>query len=473
MRIIIKYFIFIFIIGLVSCESLVEGINENPNELTPEDVNPELFLTGAQLANISAQAGHLNRIAGLWSGQLTGFTSLYANIYGYSISTAESVSTWSRVYIGTVTNVRLIRDRAPDNLLLVGISKVLEAHAVGTIASLCGDVPYSQINDIKIPDPVFDGQVSVYQSIISLLDDAISDLGSAISNSSLTQDIYFGGDASKWLAAAHTLKARYSLQMKDYGKAGAAAQNGIASADGTMKYIPRGDPSFAEGDKNLFWEILEGSRAGDIGTGNSYLMQLLNPDDENYRGNAKTNEFARFHYYTISESSGSDNLGIIQQFEPHHLVSYEENQLILAETAARSGDAGAALGHLNDFRAYLNAGGRLNSNFIDSTFLYEPYEMADFEAGGIENEDGIDGTRALLREIIEERYVACFGMFVPFNDARRLRKSDGDIAVPFPLNPGSTSQHPERMPYSDDELNANGNAPMEDPGIFKVTEVNQ
>jgi len=473
MRITIKYLFLVLGLSLVSCEALVDDINENPNELTPTDVDAQFFLTGAMLANTVAQSGHLNRISGLWSGQLTGFTSLYSNIYGYSISTAESVGTWSRVYIGTITNVRLIRERAPENDLLVGISKVIEAHAIGTLASLCGDVPYTQINQEDVPDPQFDSQVSVMNAMVSLLEDAGKDLTAAVSNSSLTQDIYFEGDADKWLAAANTLRARYLLQMKKYAEAGSAAQSGISSGDGTMKYSPRGDPSFSEGDKNLFWTILEGSRAGDIGTGDSYLMQLLNPALGTSRNNAKTNETARFQYYTIDAGGGSNNKGIIEQFEPHQLVSYEENQLILAETAARGNDFDGALGHLNDLRAYLNGGGRLNANFVDSTFLYEAYDAADFNSGGMENADGIDATRALLREIIEERYVSGFGMFMPFNDARRLRKSDSDIAVPIPLNPGSTSTHPERLPYSDDELNSNSQAPAEDPGIFTVTEVNQ
>lgn len=457
---------------VISCESLVDNINENPNEITPDDISADLFLTGAMLANSVAQAGHLNRISGLWSGQLTGFTSLYSNIYGYSISTAESVATWSRIYIGTVTNVRTIRNEVPGDKLLTGISKVLEAHAVGTAASLFGDVPYSEINNPEFPDPKFDDQLSVFTALIALLDGAVADLNSA-SSRNLSVDIYFGGDATKWAEAANTLKARYLLQMKDYSKALAAAQNGISSAAGSLKFTPRGDPSVSEGDKNLFWTILEGSRAGDIGTGNSYLMQLLNPDDANYRGNAKTNEWARFGYYTIDESSGRGNLGIIEQFEPHTLVSYQENLLILAECTARTAGFDAALGHLNDLRAYLNTGDFLNANFIDSTFTYEAYEAADFDAGGMENKDNIDPTRALLREIIEERYVSGFGTFMPFNDARRLRKSDSDIAVPFPLNSAAASQQPERMPYSDDELNSNSNAPMEDPGIFVKTRVNQ
>ena len=455
-----------------SCQDLVEGIDENPNDITIADVDPALFLTGAQLSNVSATLGHLNRISGMWSGQLTGLSSLYSNIYGYSISTAESVGTWSRIYIGSVPNLRHIRNTSPDDALLQGISKVMEAQVIGLGASLFGDVPYSQINQEEIDDPAFDNQIDVLSAVISLLDQGISDLNSA-GGRSLDVDILYNGDADKWKAAANTLKARYHMMMKDYGAAYAAAQNGISSAADNMRYVPRGDASIAEGDKNLFWTILEGSRAGDIGSEVSYLSQLLDPASDVDGGNAKTDETARGAYSFVDAASGNPNSGIIQQFEPQNMVSFEENHLILAEAGARTSGFSTGLQHLNEFRAWLNGGGRINSNFSDMPMLYEAYEAADFDAGGMENADGLSAERALLREIVEERYVSGFGEFMPFDDARRLRKSDSDIAVPFPLNTAAASQHPERFPYSDDELNSNANAPTEDPGIFTKTRVNE
>lgn len=467
----INLFVLISALMLTSCQSLVEGINEDPNGITIEDVDPALFLTGAMLANTSASVGHLNRIAGMYSGQLTGLSSLYSNIYGYSLSTAESVGTWSRIYIGVIPNVRHIRNELPGNPLMQGITKVLEAHVIGLGASLFGDVPYSEINNEEIDDPSFDDQMSVLGAAISLLEEAISDLSNA--NGVVSQDIYYGGDATKWLAAANTLKARYHMHMRQYTAAYSSALNGISSSADNMQHIPRGDASVSEGDKNLFWEILEGSRAGDIGSAESYLAGLLNPESATYRGNAKTDETARGLYSFINAAGGSDNLGIIEQFEPMNIISFEENHLILAEAGARTAGFDTGLQHLNEFRAWLNSGGRLNENFSGMPFNYEAYEAADFAAGGMENLDGITADRALLREIIEERYVSGFGQFMPYDDARRLRKGDSDVAVPFPLNVASASQHPERMPYSDDELNSNSNAPAEDPGIFTKTAVNQ
>jgi len=455
------------ILMLTSCE-IPTDLNDNPNEITLQDADAFLFLNGAQLANIMVQNSHLNRISGMFSGQLIGYTSLYSNIYGYALSTVESNDEWNGCYTGVLTNTRHIREAVPDDKLLVGIAKVIEAHAMGTLAILMGDVPYTEVvSDVE--DPKFDTQVSVINAMTSLLDDAITDLGSASSRSE-SYDIYYGGDKDNWIAAAYTLKARYALVQSKYSDALTAANMGISSSAGDMNFIPRGDAATSQGDKNLFNAILAGSRAGDLGNNGSYLLELLNDTTSAYRGNAKTNETARHNYYKIDETSGEGNLGVIERFEPMPMVTYSENQLIKAEAAARTG--GDGLGHLNDYRAWLAGGGRLNATFSsDTTIQYDAYVSADFASGGMENSDGVSSETALLREIIEERYVSGFGTYMPFNDHRRLRgDSETDLIVPFPLNPGG-SAHVERIPYAQDELTSNSNM-TEDPGLYAKTKVN-
>ena len=455
---------------LPSCE-IPTDLNDNPNEITLQDVDPNLFLNGAQLANIMVQNSHVNRISGMFSGQLIGYTSLYSNIYGYSLSTVESNDEWRGCYTGVLTNVRHIREAAPDDKLLVGTSKVLEAHAVGTLAILMGDVPYLEVVS-ETADPVFDSQLEVLAELTLLLDRAISDLGSASSRTE-DYDIYYNGDKDKWLAAAYTLKARYALIQSNYSAALTAANMGISSSAGDMNYIPRGDAAVSQGDKNLFNAILSGSRTGDLGNNGSYLLELLNDTTSAYRGNAKTNETARHNYYKIDETSGEGNLGVIERFEPMPMVTYFENQLIKAEAAARTGADG--LGHLNDYRAWLAGGGRLNTTFnSDTTIQYDAYVSADFASGGMENSDGVSAETALLREIIEERYVSGFGTYMPFNDHRRLRgDSETDLIVPFPLNTTAAAAygHVERIPYAQDELTSNSNM-TEDPGLYAKTKVN-
>lgn len=455
----------------VSCE-IPTGLNDNPNEITLDDPAPNLFLNGAQLANIMIQNSHLNRITGMYSGQLVGYTSLYSTIYGYSLSTAESNDEWNGCYTGVMTNARHIRETAPDDKLMVGISKVLEAHAVGTLAIIMGDIPYSEAIS-EVDDPKFDSQVAVLTDLTSLLDEAISDLGSATSRSD-DYDIYYGGDKDQWIAAAYTLKARYALIQSDYAGALTAANMGISSSADDMNFIPRGDAAVIDGDKNLFNAILSGSRTGDLGNNGSYLLDILNDTTANYRGNAKTNETARHNYYKIDETSGEGNLGVIERFEPMPMVTYFENQLIKAEAAARTSGFSSGLSHLNDYRAWLASGGRLNDTFNESAnILYEAYVDTDFDSGGMENPDNVSAETALLREIIEERYVSGFGTYMPFNDHRRLR-GDGETELipPFPLNTTTATEHVERIPYARDELVSNSNM-ADDPGLYVQTEVNQ
>ena len=467
-------FIYIFLLSismaLFSCQGLVEGINDDPNSIPTEDIEQHLFLTGAQLANISFQQGHLSRIAGMYSGQLFGFASVYADVYRYNISTAESNSSWNKIYVGVVTNTRSMVKNAPTDKLLIGICKVLEAHALGSAASVFGNVPFSEINNLDIDDPKFDSQTTVLAGVQSLLDQGIASL--AGSGRPLPEDIHFGGDADKWIAAAYTLKARYSMLTRDYQSAYNSAQKGIMSDEGTYEFVPRGTDATVD-DKSQFWTTLNGARGGDIGSGNSYLTQLLASGSSVYRGNSKTDETARSGYAYVVENDGISNKGIIEAFEPLALASYAENTLTLAEAGARVSGLATGLGHLNDHREWLNTGGFLNANFDTLAYTYEAYDESDFAAGGMENSDGIDATRALIREVVEERYVSGFLTWMPFDDHRRLRKSDSDVVVPFPLNDSSASGHVGRLPYPSDELNANANAPGDDPGIFTTTEVNQ
>ena len=201
-------------------------------------------------------------------------------------------------------------------------------------------------------------------------------------------------------------------------------------------------------------------------------MQLLDDASGISRNNAKTDETARRQYYVIDQSDPDGNLGVAQELEPQPMVTFQENLLILAEAGARTQSFEIGLGHLNELRAYLNTGSFLNANFSAEPYLYEAYVAGDFNSGGMENMDGTDPDTALLREIIEERYVSGFTTFMPFDDARRLQKSDSDVAVPFPLNVPTSTQNVERMLYPQDEVLSNPMAPA-DPGLYEPTKVNQ
>ncbi len=467
-----KHIILLLLLAFTSfsCEDYLD-VNDNPNQLV-EVPSGDLLLKGTLLANTQLHKGHLMRSACYYTGSLIGNNLVQQTIYLYSFTPGDSNSSWEHFYNGILVQNKKIRDLSPELDALQGIIDVNEAMALGTAASLWGAVPYSN----AVPDnptlesatPTYDSQSSVFGSVQSLLDAGITKIGNS-STSVGDEDIFNGGDKTMWTEAAYTLKARNYLLVGDYGAALSMVDKGVSSPDNSTQYHPIGSVSE---NSNLLFNLVNSSRAGDMTGDGAYLQQILDPANTESRNNSKTDESARRNYLYVSGDGSTPN-GIDDQATPMPLVTYEENLLIWAECLARTDDTSGALAKLNELRMYLNSGDAFNLINTDDTFKYDAYEMSDFESGGIENADGIATDRAMLREIIEERYVVGFTSYMPFDDVRRLRKADSDLIVPFPLNTSTATMNPQRLLYPRDEIDANPNLPSPLPDLFTPTEVNQ
>jgi hypothetical protein len=451
----------------MGCEKLVEGINDNPNEISSDSFEAGvLLLKGIELANVSVQAGHETRIGGMWCGQTKGLVLLYKSLAEYNISAEETNGIWQNAYQGVVKQARLMRQQTATNpkaKQYSGITKVLEANALGTLASLFGDIPYTEISNEAVADPKFESQKSVFAKLQILLDEAIADLGAA-PNSLVSEDLMLAGNTVRWTKVARTLKARMYLYTGEYEKAYQEALLGVLTPLDALVFTP---PAIGNGSQNLNYKMIN-QRGGYWGFTGSYLDVLLGTK----RNNSKTSENARLAYYRFDGASATNNKGIAAVNAPITLVGYEENTLILAETAVRTGKTAIGLTQLNNLRAYLAGGKAFIKLNAGDALKYDPYVLADFEKNGIENKEGLVTERALLREIIEERYVSGFTGLLGFDDLRRLGSKEKDIAVLPPFNSPTISQYPQRFIVAQSELSANENAPK-DAGIFALTEVNK
>ncbi|AWX45449.1 hypothetical protein HME9304_02463 [Flagellimonas maritima] len=450
---------------IISCSESFEELNQNPNAITTDEVlPPNLLIKGTMLADISLNMSHLQRISGMWSGQYRGEIALYLGLFNYDISSEESNSAWGYLYNGILKQNREIAKYYDLNgidsegFLITAITRIIDAHALGTATVIWGDIPYSEIDIADVEDPKFDSQIEIYKALQTILDEAIILLESPDTDSGLDEDIFFEGDKERWLRTAYTLKARYYLQTKQYGEAYEAATKGIVEHEGSMRFTPLETQIL--GTENLLYRFMVGSRRGYMSANDTFCRDLLSTNEGN-RNNAKTDEKARRNHLNAGGSTGTGRANIINgELTPMYLVSYQENLLILAESATRTLSFNQGLNQLNLVREFLQSEDSFELRFSsdDDDKTYEPYTEEDFEIGGMENEDGIDKTRALLREIIEERYVTGFGTFIPWNDLRRLR-SETDIVVPVPFNRSDISIHPQRFIISQNELNSNPNAP--------------
>lgn len=448
-----------------SCQSIVEDLNVDPNKVT--NIDGKALLKGAMLADAASQAGFLNWAGGVASGYFEGDGRLDP-IQNYTYVDTDSNTPWANIYQGTVKQCRLIRSgiQVSNKDFMYGVSKIIEAHALGTAANIFGDIPYTEAANDDIPKPKYDDQVAVYASLQTLLDEAITNLQNSGVNSGIPEDIYFGGSSSKWIKVAYTLKARLYLDVKNYSSAMSAAQMGISSANESMKYQPLSNTS---GTKNLLNELINSSTfGGDVTVANSYLIKLIGTGAGN-RNNSKTNETDRFAYY-YNGTSINDN-GIAGALTPMNQVTYQENLLIWAEAALRANSStnfNTALSKLNEHRANLRNG----VYFTSSSGQYDDYVEADFIGGGIENVDSsLTKENALLREIIEERYITFFAEILGFNDLRRINNDDVSLRVQVPYNTGS--QYPQRFLYPFTETNANKENVPNITDIFVKTAINQ
>ncbi|MGB0879629.1 MAG: SusD/RagB family nutrient-binding outer membrane lipoprotein [Polaribacter sp.] len=463
---------FVFLITIVACEGYLD-VNDNPNQLV-EVPSGDLLLRGTLLANAQVQQGHLSRVSMYYTGGLIGNNLVQQTIYNYDYTPGDSDGTWTQIYNGILVQNKEIRRLSPDIGRLNGMIDVNEALAMGTAASLFGNVPYSTAvpdnPNLDSPDPTFDAQADVYEAIQTLLTNAIPKLQNGTTTGTTNeQDNYYGGDASKWIEAANTLKARYYLQTKQYSQALTHVVSGISSGANTMSYNPIGD---VDGNSNILNNFVNSSRAGDMTGVGAFYRDLTDPANANSRNNTKTDETARRQYSYIDGDGGQTD-GIDDADTPMKLVSYEENVLIWAECLLRvNNNLQGAIDKINELRAYLRSGNAFNI-IGGATYQYDDYVLADFQAGGMENMDNIATDRAILREIIEERYVSGFSTFMPFNDARRLKNSDSDVIVPFPLNNTTTTVNPQRLLYPQDEIDSNSNIPSPIPDLFTPTPVNQ
>ena len=423
----------------------------NPNQFS--DASPELMITGAQLANVLVQEGELARMGGIFAGYFRGSDRQYISVDQYNIVAGDLDNIWGTLYAEGIAQSRIIQEKAEANndMVLKGIAQINEAQLLLTAAALWGNIPNTEACDVEnFPNPSYDGQADVYASAIALLDDAISN---GVGGSSKYRAAYAG--SFDWEEVANTLKARAYLHLGNYSAAKTSALAGISMGNDMYALHNAG---YTPGKHNLFYDFLDWNRAGYMTCSGSHIEKLMDSTSAAYRGNTKTDETGRFNYYffpgfyTALDPNWDDayfgnHYGIFASDNNYLLVSYVENQMILAECYAREENLADALTALNNVRASHEAqfGG------------FDAYVLTDFGPGALVA--AATQKEALMMEIYTEKYISMFGHIEGFNDVRRTDNALGIL-------PNSGSSLPQRMLYAQSEINSNTSVPNPIPVMF-------
>ncbi len=196
------------------CKEQFFDINTNPNTLPT--ATPSFVFTNAQNTTTSNMI-NVNELGAYWSGQWT-------QSNGYIISTTQFAYNFTNGdfnywdgYYDNLNDYQFVIDNADANgqSSLKGPAKVMKALIFQQLVDLYGNLPYSDaLKGSATLAPKFDDQQAVYGSLITLLDEAISDIkANAFTSTTTPADIMLGGSATKWAQFANSVKMRILMRQ--------------------------------------------------------------------------------------------------------------------------------------------------------------------------------------------------------------------------------------------------------------------
>src|SRR5437763_3227296 len=269
------------VLGAYGCGSFLTGekLSSDPNN--PSQATPVQLFIGVQTNMFTSQENTVAMTVCMWMQQCAGVGGRFVDQYGhYVVNEFSWDGNWFQVYTGGgLLDLRKIEatERVAGDSVYLGIAKIWEAFDIGVAADLWGDIPYNEAVGGNAT-PVLDAQSAVYDSVQSLLSQAIAELGGP-GRGPEGADLVYGGDKAKWIAAAHTLKARFLLHTVEaaankatvYGNAITEATSGIGTPAGDL----RAYHSSATPERNIWYQFQTTTFGQDLVAGEA-LVEILN-----------------------------------------------------------------------------------------------------------------------------------------------------------------------------------------------------
>ena len=373
-----------------ACNSFLEGgeLSTDPNR--PVTGRPQARFAATQVSLWALLGSDPARLTSVWTQQFKGDGIQYGPVNSYVHDETTTGGFEQGIYTGGgLVDLREVEAeaRASGDSLLLGQAEVIEGLMMGTGADLFGDMVYSQALS-NTPNAPLDNQMDVYDAIQTVLSDALVNLVpvGGTNFGAGGSDLVYNGNPDQWKMLAHTAKARFFLHTAEvrpeaYASALTEAQSGITDPADDYVAVYSGDLN----EQNYWYQFDVVQRAGYIAP-NTFLVGLLAGDPR----------LAEYFNATHSDLSATRKAKDFSQ----PLVTAQENLLIWAEAAYRTGSTGPALTELNAARAAAQT-------------------VCNAETGGCVIPASSASGTALLHAILTEKYIAMFQNIEAWNDYKR------------------------------------------------------
>jgi len=327
----------------------------DPNAPTQATTN-QLFI-GVLANTFGNEEGPVEMIICQWMQQCAGVNGRFVEDQAnYNIDESSFDVPFENIYsAGGLIGIRAVEARATEagDKLYLGIAEVLEAMDMTFAADVWGDVPYSEAVG-AVTTPKFDPQMTVYANLLTLLDKAVADMNGGDTGPG-GADLVYGGDKTKWIQAAHTLKARlYLRQVEKLGNANYTsalneAKQGISSPANDWKAVHSSNTS----ERNMWAQFAKSSFGPDLVAG-STLVNLMKADNDprigNYFSKNSAGSIVGFDVSTATPDVATVSALVTNETYAQPIITYDETQLIIAESALQTGDRATAGTAFNNVR---------------------------------------------------------------------------------------------------------------------------
>lgn len=223
--------IIVALIGFNSCESTELEILDNPNQVSPTQSDIDFFLNSIQIAALTVFEGSPNNDLGLSEAgmDMARIDHAYGPTYQNAYSPTALNQVWQAVYSSALPDIRTMTPVAEEQELYthVAVAKTLEAYMMVAMVDFFGDIPYSEATQgTEFPNPNVDSGQTIYEAMFALLDEAEADFN----KSEVTlpsNDLFYGGDESKWIKFINTLRLKMLVQTRLVDSSAASKINAI------------------------------------------------------------------------------------------------------------------------------------------------------------------------------------------------------------------------------------------------------
>jgi hypothetical protein len=480
------------IVLITSCKKFLD-INTDPDRIPASNAPLAQLLTHSQINLAFTGGSDLFRYTSIIAQHMSGQASQPNQTYEYdryNITGSDLNNLWSSIYATTLNDLEIIIEQAGSNgsPYYAGVAKIMKAYQVHLAVDTWGDIPYSesqkQTGNLQ---PKFDDDATIYPKLIQLLTEAVTDLNAATSilvpgTNSVIYPGIFATTKTNWIKLANTLKLRLLLHYSKVDPAFMLAQ--------MTTLINSGGPFFTSNADNFQMAFInspnnrnpiqafEVSRPDYLFASKAMIDLMTSKNDPrrasyftpfpwgstSYKGvvpgDPVSINYSRIHTYLRGAVTGNPTPnaqgGITAASlsyagaAPIRLLTFAEYNFIRAEAALR--------GAPGDAQAFFTAG------------ITASMQDAGVSAADIATYIGANGTltgtfQEKLKQIIEEKYVANFGVAVePWTDWRR---TGYPALAPVSNRMPEVTNLPRSLFYPQVEIDLNPNAPAQKPASLQ------